>query len=73
MRPQIVKKTALLFIHFFVCAIALGQQDPPPPQRSQNPPPFPELPLDSNIFFLLIAVLLIGVMSLLFKKGKATN
>lgn len=66
MRPQIVKKIALLFIHFFVCAIALAQQTPPPPPE-RTPPP--GLPVDSHVLILIVFGVLLGAYFLLRKKS----
>ncbi len=72
MRPQIVKQISLLLMHFFVCAVALGQQVPPPPQRTGGPNP-PGLPLDENILLLVVVGLILGVAFFLFRKSKPTN
>tara|TARA_R110002072_G_scaffold235697_2_gene393335 strand:- start:19562 stop:19771 length:210 start_codon:yes stop_codon:yes gene_type:complete len=66
MRPQIVKKISLLFIHFFVCAVALGQQTPPPPPERT---PGPQLPIDNHIIILILFGVLLGAYFLLRKKS----
>lgn len=66
MRPQIVKKISLLFLQFFLCAIALGQ-DLPPPQPENTPPPV-GLPIDNSILILVILGLLLGIFILASKK-----
>lgn len=67
MRPQIVKHISLLLIHFLVCAVALGQELPPP-QTMSTPPPPPGLPLDNSIILLVLLGLLLGIFSLISKK-----
>ncbi|MBA3985062.1 MAG: hypothetical protein H0X63_00420 [Flavobacteriales bacterium] len=68
MRPQIVKIVAILFITFFVTISSWGQRVPPPPQRSDGPPPFPELPIDSGLSLLLILGIVLGLFFVLRKE-----
>jgi uncharacterized membrane protein len=60
MRSQIVKKISLLLMHFFVCAIALGQDLPPPQPENTIPPPF-GLPIDNSILLLVVLGLFLGI------------
>lgn len=65
MRPQIVKYTTVLIIHFLVYGHSIAQQkEPPPPNPESTPPPPPGLDIDNGLFFLLMAGLLLGVVYL---------
>ncbi len=72
MRPQIVKiLTLVLFI--FNSMIMLAQSKgsdsgPPPPSQNRTP----QLPIDSNIYFLIIIGLLFGVY-IAYKKNQTKN
>ena len=73
MRPQIVKKIALVLC-FLASASMLGQSasgssGPPPPNRGPVPP---ELPLDTNILILIVLGLLYGSY-VLYKKRQAKD
>ena len=55
---KIVQKNALCFIIFFFSIIAKGGPPPPPPPA---PPPPPLLPIDENIYIVMIIALLFGI------------
>ena len=54
---KIVRKNALCFIIFFFSIIAKGGPPPPP----APPPPPPLLPIDENIYIVMIIALLFGI------------
>jgi hypothetical protein len=53
---KIVQKNALCFILLFFSIIAKGGPPPPP-----APPPPPLLPIDENIYIVMIIALLFGI------------
>lgn len=74
MRPQIVKNILALFLfHLIVCVSAIAQQkSPPPPQPESTPPPV-GLPIDGNLWVLLLFGLIFGVYLLIFKTNLKTR
>lgn len=75
MRSQIV--TILTIMFSFLSTVAVfGQRSggpaPPEPSTANRPPIPPELPIDDNLTFLLLAGLVIGVWYF-YKNRKTTN
>jgi len=66
MRPQIVKIATILFITFFVTITSWSQQVPPPPERT----PPPGLPIDSDLVYLILLGILLGLF-FLFRTKRA--
>ncbi len=63
MRPQIVK-IVTTFVAIFVSIHSWSQQAPPPPQRTFPP----GLPIDSDLIYLVLSGILLGLFFLLRKK-----
>ena len=73
MRPQIVTILSFfvgLFSTYSASAQLTGGGNPPPPPPTTTPPP--ELPLDSAIWFLLVAGVIYGIYFTV-KKVKNSN
>ena len=60
---KITKKIILTVLMFLygVLDMFCKTDDPPTPSKYQNPPPPPGLPIDENIYMLLIVALFLGI------------
>ena len=63
---KIVQKNALCFILLFFSIIAKGGPPPPP-----APPPPPLLPIDENIYIVMIISLLFGIYIIYNNRSKS--